>query len=76
MKRSDGIGKDWANKILAQGYEGDKKDPMTTKAKVWDKEKKEMVEVIITLGPPEGTKRGSHGYYIDKHSQWKGDMLP
>lgn len=66
MKHSEGLGKDWANKVLANGYEGDKKDAMTTKAKVWDKKKKRMVEITIVLGPKEGAVRGDRGYYLDK----------
>lgn len=37
MQDNRSIGKDWAKKILAEGYEADKRDTSVTYAKVWYK---------------------------------------
>jgi len=75
MSDQRSIGKDWAKQILAQGYQADNRDPMTTKAKVWDKNKKKMVEITIEIGPDENAKRGYRGYFLDKSPKWRGDLL-
>lgn len=49
MQDNRSIGKDWANKILADGYEADNKNPSVTYAKVWNKETGKWKK--IKLGP-------------------------
>ena len=60
----NGIGLDWANKILAMGYDRDKREPMKTKAKVLDKTTGKMKRIVINVGDRPMGK-----------CHWRGDML-
>lgn len=64
MQSRNGIGKEWANKILAEGYQMDNREPNKTKAKVWNKSENKFEEIELTS---TNTK---------KYKQlWRGDMI-
>ncbi len=64
MQSRDAIGKDWANKVLSQGYQSDNKNPSVTTARVWDKKTNKFK--TITIKPGDNPMNKMH---------WRGDML-
>ena len=50
MQHRNGIGLHWAKTVLNHGYESDNKNPMITKAKVWNQKAQVFEEIEIQLG--------------------------
>lgn len=64
MQRSDGIGKDWANKVLKHGYQSDNKEPNKTKAKIWNQKAAVFEEIEFSSDSTFKFK-----------GKWRGDMI-
>lgn len=64
MQWNKPVGKEWAKSILSQGYNADKKDQMTTYAKVLNKKTGQMETVEFKLGKTQKHKCNFKRWFV------------
>jgi hypothetical protein len=76
MSRFGALSKEWANRILAKGYVGDKKNPNVTTARIWNQATQQMETITISSDDKVGTKKCvGRPYYKEEHGKWRGNMI-